>query len=334
MNTLFYILLFIFWTLFWSFASVLIYRIKSWEGWIIGGRSHCKTCERDLSALELVPILSWLFQVGKCKWCKQKISGVYPLLELSTWVLFTLTWVFLISSDLVFSWNILEWFRLIFFLSIMFLTIIYVFYDILYMEIPESILLSANILTFIGLIFQWIWYSIIPYLPVWWINIGAVILCLWVLWVTYYIMLAGLREIYDCLLVVVCMLSIALYMYWFQVGYGSSALLSGTIAALWIFISFFLQIILSGWRAMGGWDLRIALLAGLLTWVWFAFQAWMLCYLAWSIIWVWIVLKSKIQNGIKWKFQHQIPFWPFIACWYLWVLFFHSYIVAFMSWYF
>ena len=80
METLFYIFLFIFWTLFGSFASVLIYRLKSGEKWIFLWRSHCKTCNRTLSALELIPIFSWLFSLWKCRGCKQKISIIYPLL--------------------------------------------------------------------------------------------------------------------------------------------------------------------------------------------------------------------------------------------------------------
>jgi prepilin signal peptidase PulO-like enzyme (type II secretory pathway) len=333
MNIFLYTFLFIFWTMFWSFASVLIYRIKSQEGWIVGWRSHCKTCERNLSAIELIPVLSWLFQGGKCRWCKQKISGIYPILEITTGILFMLVWIFLINSELIFSGNILEWARMIFFSSIMFLTVIYVFYDILYLEIPESILLSANILVFTALIAQWLGYSIIPYLPVWNLDITTLLLGIWILWALYYVMVAGLKEIYDCLIVTACVLVLAAYIYYYQVPVSSSALLTWTVAALWIFISFFLQIIVSWGRAMWAGDLRIAILMWLLVWVNLAFPAWMICYLIWSLVWILLIIRFKITSGLKSSFNHQIPFGPFIASWYLVVLFFAPQIQSLLQWY-
>ncbi len=334
MNTLFYIFLFIFWTLFGSFASVIIYRLKSGEKWIWGGRSHCKTCERDLSPLELIPIFSWLFQWGKCKWCRQKIDAIYPLLELTMWVLFFATWYFLISPELVFSWNFFEMTRLDFLLGIMFFTAIYVFYDILYLEIPESVLIIVNLLALSMLIAQWYWYSFIPYLPVWNLDIMTLWVCAVILWSLYYIMLAGLKELYDCLILVGAIILLIWYMNIAELSYNSSALLSGTIAALGIFISFFLQIVVSKGRWMWWGDLRIAILMWLLVWASFAFPAWMITYLAWSIIWVWIILYSKLQNGFKTDFKHEIPFGPFLACWYLTILFFHPYISKLIESYF
>lgn len=334
MNTFFYTFLFIFWALFGSFASVIIYRIRSgeWGMWL--WRSHCKTCKRNLWALELIPILSWLFQGWKCKWCKEKISPIYPLLEISLWVLFALVSYFLIDFNLILTLSWAEWLKMFFFFSIMFLTIIYVFYDILYLEIPENILLWANILTFWALIWQWYGLEIIPYLPVWWASILEVWVCFSVIAILYYIMLAWLREIYDCLLVLLSIILIAWYMSFFEKSYTESALLSWTVAALGIYISFFLQIILSQWRAMWAGDLRIGILMWLLVWVSFALPAWMICYLSWSVIGMIIILRSKIKHGIKSPFNTQIPFGPFIALWYLWVLFFSPVISQLMERYF
>lgn len=341
MNTFFLICLFIFWTMFGSFASVLIYRIKSGEGWIIAGKSHCKTCQRDLTSLELVPIFSWLFQWWKCKWCKEKISSIYPILELSMWVLFACVWFFLVDLNLLAGWSTFEIIKLLFFLSIMFLTIIYVFYDILYLEIPESVLLVANIWAFGALIAQdygfrilgHIWHIPFDYsIPV----VVTTLVCLSILGLLYVIMRAGLKEIYDILIVWLCM--IILYVYISNTGWVNgllrdSALLSGTLAAFLIYLSFFLQIVLSGGRWMWAWDLRIAILMWLLVWLSFAFPAWMITYLAGSIIGIWIILYSKIRHGFKADFQHQIPFGPFLACGYLAVLFFNSHIQSLLQWY-
>lgn len=46
--------------------------------------SHCVNCNHKLSALDLVPVFSWLFLRGKCRYCKQKISAIYPFGELLT----------------------------------------------------------------------------------------------------------------------------------------------------------------------------------------------------------------------------------------------------------
>lgn len=334
MDLFFYTFLFIFWTMFGSFASVLIYRIKSQEGGIMAGRSHCKTCERNLSALELIPIFSWLFQWWKCKWCKKNISSIYPILEITTGLLFTAVWVFLINSGLIFAGDMLEWIRMLFFVSIMFLTVVYVFYDILYLEIPESILLAANIWVFGALIAQGFWHNFIPYLANWGLNAPTLITCLWIISALYYVMIAGLREVYDCLIVVICVLVIWGYMYFWDIHFSDSALLSWTIAALWVFISFFLQIVLSGGRAMWEGDLRIAILMWLLVGVSLVFPAWMICYLIWSFIWIFLILKSKITLGLKSSFNHQIPFGPFIASWYLAAVFFSPQIQNLLQGYF
>ena len=344
MTTLFYILLFIFWSLFGSFASVIIYRLKSGEWGIWTGRSHCKTCERNLSAIELIPIFSWLTQWWKCKWCKEKISPIYPLLELTMWVLFLAVGYFLISPELVFWGNFIELMKLNFFLGVIFFTVIYAFYDILYLEIPESVLAGANILTLSALILTNTWIPIIPTYTMWahdFLLGHAIIAGILIAWL-YTIMLAWLKEIYDfCILLSVWIVFFIYVQYlwssndlWTWGTIYHNPLLSGSLAAFWIFISFFLQVVLSGWRWMGAGDLRIAILMGLFVWVSFAFPAWMITYLIWSIIGVWVICWSKIKNGFKTDFEHQIPFGPFLACWYLSILFFHPHISKLIESYF
>lgn len=333
MNSFFSILLFVLWTMFGSFASVIIYRIRSWEWGMFTWRSHCQNCERNLSARELIPVLSWVFQWWKCMWCQQKISPIYPLLELTTWILFVCVWYFLVNPELVFLWDTLEVLRLFFFLSIIFFTVIYVFYDILYLEIPESILWIANFIAFWGLALQWIWFEIFPYLPVWGLNFWIWVLSFWIITSLYIIVLAWLREIYDIAIICVNILILFFVVNFLDIQITSSALLSGSVAALWIFISFFLQIVVSKGRWMWAGDLRIAILMWLIVGITFTFPAWMITYLAWSIIWIWLIIFSKIQRGYHAKFDTQIPFWPFLACGYLAVLFFYPQISSIIELY-
>jgi leader peptidase (prepilin peptidase) / N-methyltransferase len=51
---------------------------------VISPRSRCPRCERPITALDNVPIVSWLILRGKCRGCKLPISVLYPTIELLT----------------------------------------------------------------------------------------------------------------------------------------------------------------------------------------------------------------------------------------------------------
>lgn len=152
MNLFFLTSLFIFGTLFGSFASVLIWRIRSGEGGIATGRSHCPKCQHTLGALDLFPIFSYVFLGGKCRFCQEKISPIYPILEFTTGLLFALSGYFLIDQTSLFSGSYTEMAKLGFFLTVAFVTIIFVFYDILFMEIPDEVMIPVNIILFLLLL--------------------------------------------------------------------------------------------------------------------------------------------------------------------------------------
>jgi len=52
------------------------------------GRSHCESCGRVLSPLDLIPILSFVFLRGRCRYCHKPLSWQYPLVEGFTGLLF------------------------------------------------------------------------------------------------------------------------------------------------------------------------------------------------------------------------------------------------------
>jgi prepilin signal peptidase PulO-like enzyme (type II secretory pathway) len=66
-----------------SFLNVIIYRTHKDEPWW-NGRSRCPKCKSCLSWKELIPVLSYIFQKGRCKTCGKVISVQYPLMELAT----------------------------------------------------------------------------------------------------------------------------------------------------------------------------------------------------------------------------------------------------------
>ncbi len=79
---------FIFGLLIGSFLNVVIFRVEKNEH--LGGRSYCPSCKKPLAWHDLVPVLSFLWLRGKCRHCRQKISWQYPLVEISTAVIFLL----------------------------------------------------------------------------------------------------------------------------------------------------------------------------------------------------------------------------------------------------
>ncbi len=332
MNILFYIILFIFWTMFWSFTSVIIYRLKSWEKWIFNGRSHCSSCNRILKAIELIPIVSWIINKWKCKVCKKKISKIYPLLEISTWLLFAWVWYFLIDINLILSLNIIEIIKLLFFLSIAFITIIYIFYDILFLEIPDTILIIWIIITFIILSLQSLFkdFNIINNLPINnqiyenYIIILAIILSFIIISWLYIIMFKELNEKIDIIILLWSIWLLYLFKTLFKINITDIAIINWVIWAISIFIFFFLQIVISKGKWMWWWDLRIAILVWLIMGTALSFQWMFITYILWSVIWLSIIVYQKLLTKKQdMTINSQIPFWPFI-----WIGFF---IVIFMQ---
>lgn len=75
-----------------SFLNVVIFRYKPEQSafslFPLRGRSHCRSCGKTLSWYELIPLLSFLIQGGRCRSCKEKLSVQYPLIEFLTGLIF------------------------------------------------------------------------------------------------------------------------------------------------------------------------------------------------------------------------------------------------------
>ncbi len=131
---LFYILIFIIGLIIGSFLNVVIYRLPENKS-IIVPPSHCPKCETRLKPFDLVPILSFLFYKGKCRYCGVKISWQYPFVEL-------LTAVLLLSLYKQFGLNT----QFIVFSFLIFILIVCSSIDIKYKIIPNKITYSAIII--------------------------------------------------------------------------------------------------------------------------------------------------------------------------------------------
>lgn len=63
-----------------SFLNVCIYRIPRGES-IVFPPSHCTSCGHKLRPIDLVPVFSYIFLKGRCRYCGKKISMRYPMVE-------------------------------------------------------------------------------------------------------------------------------------------------------------------------------------------------------------------------------------------------------------
>lgn len=89
MEIIIYTAIFITGIVFGSFFTLAVYRIPRKEN-ITYVRSHCTTCNHRLGFWDLIPVLSYIFLGGKCRYCKEKIRIRYLLLEIFSGLVFLL----------------------------------------------------------------------------------------------------------------------------------------------------------------------------------------------------------------------------------------------------
>lgn len=134
------IIIFIFGIVLGSFYTVVGERLPENKS-IVTPPSHCPKCNHILKFYELIPVFSYLFLGGKCLKCKQKIPVLSTIIELTTGILFLLSYLhYGISVKL---------FIALVFISMLMIIIVS---DIRYMVICDEILIIGNILIFTLLI--------------------------------------------------------------------------------------------------------------------------------------------------------------------------------------
>lgn len=87
------IYLFVLGASFGSFALAMVSRMKSGRNWV-RGRSACESCKKTLKMRDLIPIFSWLYTKGRCRYCGVKLSSWYPSVELALGLVFTLSYIY------------------------------------------------------------------------------------------------------------------------------------------------------------------------------------------------------------------------------------------------
>ncbi|WP_373893056.1 A24 family peptidase [Virgibacillus sp. CBA3643] len=129
MDVIFVVLFFLFGLIFGSFFNVVGLRVPRNQTFS-NDRSFCPACKHILSWYELIPVVSYVIQQGKCRHCHGKISSIYPIIELTTGFLFMISYV-MIGLQL----------ELITALLLISMLVIILVSDITYMLIPNKVLL-------------------------------------------------------------------------------------------------------------------------------------------------------------------------------------------------
>lgn len=86
------ILIFIIGLIIGSFLNVCIYRIPREES-IVFPPSHCPNCKLNLKLKDLIPLISYAVLRGRCRYCKARISPVYPFIEFLNAILYFLIYI-------------------------------------------------------------------------------------------------------------------------------------------------------------------------------------------------------------------------------------------------
>jgi leader peptidase (prepilin peptidase)/N-methyltransferase len=134
-----------------SFLNCLIYRLTlpSFSLKNLGGlknRSFCPHCKHTLSWPDLIPIFSFIILRGRCRYCHQKISWQYPLIELTTGILFVLIWMKFFAM--------VNFINIFFYLLISCFLIIIFVYDLKHYIIPDKIIYLAIVIAFFYQLFK------------------------------------------------------------------------------------------------------------------------------------------------------------------------------------
>ena len=129
MEIVYYSFFFIVGTIFGSFFNVVGLRVPQGQPFA-NDRSGCPNCDKQLEWFELIPILSFLIQGGKCLGCGEPIRKMYPIIEMVTGISFALSyWRFGLTIEILFA------------LFVVALAVIVIVTDHTYTLIPNKILL-------------------------------------------------------------------------------------------------------------------------------------------------------------------------------------------------
>jgi leader peptidase (prepilin peptidase)/N-methyltransferase len=127
------LIFFIFGLIIGSFLNAVVYRLNVVESLL--ERSHCPHCKNKVRWFDNIPLISFIVLSARCRDCGEKISWQYPIVELTTGIVFGI-----IGKYFFDPYYSSSWISTAFYLAIFSLLLIIFVYDLKYMEIPMLIL--------------------------------------------------------------------------------------------------------------------------------------------------------------------------------------------------
>ncbi len=149
MTFLLSIIFFVFGLIIGSFLNVVILRFHTNRSF--RGRSGCMTCQKELCWYELIPLISFFVQKGRCRKCKAKISLQYPIVEFISGLIFT--GLFLKFQDVFFMDTFAFTISYAYYAVMFSILLVVAVYDFKHGIIPDTFSLIFGVVTFIGLFF-------------------------------------------------------------------------------------------------------------------------------------------------------------------------------------
>ncbi len=266
------LILFIFGLFLGSFLNVIAECLMSGKSFI-KRRSCCLNCGHPLSVLDLIPIVSFVMLGRKCRYCRKNISWQYPLSELATGILFGLAVFFLppLSLNVL---SIIPWIYTLFIISI--LEIIFLI-DLKYGLILDKVVFPAVVIILAFYLFMagsqaWMMYQSLTADTG---GLGA-----------YLLQTDFLRN---------------------RIIFSLIPLGFNLLGSLGLAILFLVVIFLTKGRGMGGGDVRLVFLVGLITGWPSMVVALFLSFLTGAIVSVMLILIGKKHFG------QTVPFGPFLV---------------------
>lgn len=135
-----------------SFLNVCIYRIPRGES-IVNPPSHCPACHALLKPWDLIPVVSYMANKGKCRYCRERISLQYPAIEILNGILYILLYAKFGQTSLLIKYAII---------SSLLLVVAVIDYQL--QIIPDSLIIFG---LFSGVVFHFVFHTHVS-----WINGG------------------------------------------------------------------------------------------------------------------------------------------------------------------
>ncbi len=135
-------LFFVFGTIVGSFLNVVLYRLRT--GRSLNGRSHCMSCGEGLAWYELIPVLSYLSLLGRCRHCGASIPVRYLSVEILTGAV----------CAFLFSYWGFAYVSLVLHTLLWFFLILIVVYDLRHTIIPNELTIGVGVIAVVNLCYE------------------------------------------------------------------------------------------------------------------------------------------------------------------------------------